>query len=203
MWKIVVDVFSQMSPLLWFTTIIGGIWTIVKQRDAEHSRKETEKELESMRHQLSDKSHISQKRFDLELEIYKDLSKSLIAAYDASSLLQPIMDSLPEKPDDQLAVMKQRDEDFVQAFNDFSRVRRENAPFYSGSVNNKLESITKSMNGLHNLFTYKWFMPSMRKYATNVAGLEKNLDLHETLKSEVDNVTVEIRNRLDTISNQV
>lgn len=202
MWKIVVDVFSQMSPLLWFTTIIGGIWTIVKQHDAEHSRKETEKELESMRHQLSDKSHISQKRFDLELEIYKDLSKSLIAAYDASSLLQPIMDSLPEKSDDQLVVMRQRNKDFVQAFNDFSRASRENAPFYSESVSKKLESISKDMNELFNLFTYRWFEPGMKAYAVSVKGIQRNKDLHESIENETNQIITEIQERLDKLSNQ-
>ncbi|AYM03686.1 hypothetical protein [Levilactobacillus yiduensis] len=202
MWKIVVGILSQMSPFLWFTTIVGGVWTIVKQHDAERSRKETEKELESVKQQLNDKSHISQKRFDLELEVYKDLSKSLVAAYDSSSLLQPIMDSLPEKPEEQLEVMKHREKDFVQAFNDFSRVRRENAPFYSENISKKLESISKDMNELHNLFTYKWFIPEMKAHAVGMNGMQRNLDLHESIKNETNQITTEIRGRLDKLSDQ-
>ncbi len=159
--------------------------------------------MESLKQKLNDKSHVSQKRFDLELEIYRELSKSLVEAYDTSNLLQPIMDNLPEKTDEKLKIMKKRDTEFAQAFNNFSKIRREDAPFYSKDVNSELEMISKSMSELHDLFTYRWFMESMRDFATSLKGMERNLELHETIKNKTDQVTNKIRDRLDNLSNQI
>lgn len=79
-------------------------------------------EIETLKQKLNDKSHISQKKFDLELDIYKKLSYSIVNSYDDSSFLLPTFDQVPQDENEKIKLMKDREDEFVKSFNDFSKV---------------------------------------------------------------------------------
>ncbi|MGA3435570.1 hypothetical protein ACA590_11610 [Lactiplantibacillus plantarum] len=118
-----------------------------------------------LKEQVENRQYTSQKRFDLEVEIYKELFNSLITASDDFSALMPLLDtSFPDEKSKKKEITN-RWKIFNDSFNTFSKVRRAYAPFYAEEVRLTLNEISDCMMDQGKYFRYMHFMPDMKPFA--------------------------------------
>ncbi len=176
------DQFNLVFYPLTVVLSIGGAWLIsyVRQKGKNLATKEDIAKItrtqEEIRTELANHSHFSRARYDLEVEIYKNLWPKLLNFYRASSFTD---------------VRKKEDQDnFNKIKNEVQTAIRENKPFYSDEI-------------CQELLTFE-FLCEDKRFLEIVAisipltgdKADSYLELHKKIESQLQKVEKAIRNRL-------
>ncbi|MCZ6911163.1 MAG: hypothetical protein O7C56_10015 [Rickettsia endosymbiont of Ixodes persulcatus] len=111
----------------------------------------------------------------------------MINAIDASSVLLPEFETfLPDDEDVLKKEMKQRDDHYIESFNEFTKCQRKYKPFYSKEI----FKLTDEMMGQMNRISFNF-----RKYMSG-ENYEYVVPLHKEIDKESKKVSEMIKNEL-------
>lgn len=137
-----------------FIVSIGGasaiIWVIVRkscdilaERISKKYEQKLAEELEKYKATLERQIYISQKHFDLKLNIYRELTSGIMDMTQATYLLFPPADELPADPKEEKQEWIQRYNDASRKYNAVADIVFKNAPFVEHEIYNLAVQIRK------------------------------------------------------------
>ncbi len=125
-------------------TASGIIYAIVKwcsevmaDKLSQKYAKQLSEELEKYKAKLDKRKYISNKKFEVELSIYRDLVKAIVDMTEAAYLLFPALDYLPPNKDEERKVLIDRYNRSIDKYNSASEILFKNAPFINESIYQK------------------------------------------------------------------
>ncbi|ETY74137.1 hypothetical protein LFAB_08855 [Lactiplantibacillus fabifermentans T30PCM01] len=191
------DFFVYYKIPLWIVILFFmafQLWNFYVQnklfKNNESLKNELAEQQVLLKEQVENRQYTSQKRFDLELDIYKEMFDSLINAYDDFSVLMPMLDIGFLDEESKKKVMLERRKHFVESFDRFSKVRRSFAPFYDKKTRMTLEEISKYMMDQDRYFQYTYMMPEMKTFAQqHLSEIHQN---NLNVRMLVDKVTMQV-----------
>lgn len=94
-------------------------------------------ELEKYKSELDKRKYVSNKRFEIELAIYRDLVSAVINMTETTYALFPSFDSVPSDPYEQAKMWIDRYKNAIRKYNEASEIIFKNAPFMNKSIHKK------------------------------------------------------------------
>jgi hypothetical protein len=132
---------KELIAMEWITIIISGIlliWNITWSIISLFKSNKQQKELNIIKDQLERSQYISNKQFDVELEILRELSKQLIVFTDAFIwLYPPFLDRRSPSSRDKEKLQQYRLDIYnetIEASNKFRDILQSNAPFINAEL---------------------------------------------------------------------
>lgn len=121
--------------------IVGGVvkWcsNIIADKLSQKYAKQLSEELEKYKAELDKRKYISNKKFEVELSIYRDLVKTIVDMTETAYLLFPSLDYLPPNKEEAKKILISRYERSIDKYNHASEILFKNAPFINESIYQK------------------------------------------------------------------
>lgn len=168
-------IFGCMFAVLMSAGGIGGIiiavtkWSsgIIADRLSKSYQLQLDKELEKYKHNLENRRYVTQTQYDIELSVYRDLTKSLFLVVKIFSemLDDYLMKNMSDK--ELLAYEIKKGEDVIEGVVSLQDKVFENAPFIPKHLFEKYEYISQTANDL-----LKKRIVNLRKLVTEDDGIK-------------------------------
>lgn len=128
---------------------------IIAERLSQKYEIKVSKELESYKAVLDKKTYISRTKFDVEFQIYRELSEKVLTMIDSVYLLFPSgIDHIPPDADRQNDLYWQRYHNAGEAINAAQKAITANAAFISADFYNKFEELRRLCVQQYNFYTW-------------------------------------------------
>lgn len=144
MWQTVVAIivsFGGAGGIIW--AIVRKWGDILADRMTKKYEQKLAEELEKYKATLERQIYISQRHFDLKLNIYRELMSGVMEMTQATYLLFPPADELPDDPNEEKQVWIQRYNDASCKYNAVADIIFKNAPFIETEIYNLVLDLRK------------------------------------------------------------
>ena len=123
-WKILVGL-GSFGGIIWF--VVKQIANYLSEKLSQKYAHQLSQELEKYKSELDKRLYVSQRRFELELSIYREFMSGLVEMTDSAYSLFPRMDELPADQEQQKNIFQYRGNKAAEDFNRASSVIFKNA----------------------------------------------------------------------------
>lgn len=128
---------------------------LIAERLSQKYEIKMSKELESYKAALDKKTYISRTRFDVEFQIYRNLSEKVLTMVEATYWLFPnTIDIVPQDEDQQKDLYLQRYQRAGEVINEAQKEIRANAAFISEDFYSKFEELSRLCAQQYNFYTW-------------------------------------------------
>lgn len=175
---------------------------IVAERLYQKYEIKINKELESYKAALDKKTYISRTRFDVEFQIYRELSEKVLTMVDSTYWLFPSgIDTLPQNEDKQKDLYLQRYQCAGEAINAAQKAIRANAAFISADLYSKFEDLSRLCARQYNFYTW---CGALKETAHEFCEVEANAKTQcwkrtEEISKKQEQLITELREYLEKI----
>lgn len=130
-WKILVGL-GSFGGIIWF--VVKQIANYLSEKLSQKYAHQLSQELEKYKSELDKRLYVSQRRFELELSIYREFMSGLVEMTNSAYSLFPRMDELPADQEQQKNIFQYRGNKAAEDFNRASSVIFKNAPFVDRNI---------------------------------------------------------------------
>lgn len=158
---IIASVGGSSVIILGLSSWLGKVWAnrILENEKAAHDkelqgyRSKLEQELSKMEVFQEKALYISKAQYDNEYSIYREIWETMRECIVKTSMLYPKVGNLPSDEKEKEEYQKKKYDEYIDAFNQFSKTIDKAAPFYKEDFYNSFVTIRKMCSEVGNIFS--------------------------------------------------